>query len=287
MSGEIWGLEGGLLREKDDGLATSIPGVAPEEAPSAARIYDYLLGGYHNFEVDRAVARQFVGILPRAPFIMRANRAFVRRVVGLLVDQGVDQFLDVGSGIPTVGNVHEIAQGLNPAARVVYVDMDPVAVRHSEEILKGNPNTAVIQADVRDPRAILEHPEVSRLLDLGRPVAVLIASVLLFLPDDEEAYRVVGALRDALAPGSYLCISHATTEGASREEVEDSVKLYAATGNPMKLRSRAQIEEFFHGLEFLEPGLVYLPLWRPEDPDDLYHDEPHLAGNLGAVGRKP
>lgn len=279
------------MRKDEDGATASIPraatGGAPEEAPSAARIYDYLLGGYHNFEVDRAVARQFVGILPRAPFIMRANRAFVRRVVGFLVERGVDQFLDIGSGIPTVGNVHEIAQGLDPAARVVYVDVDPVAVRQSEEILKGNPNTAVIQADARDPQAILDNPEVSRLLDLGRPVAVLIASVLLFVPDDEEAYRVVRALRDASAPGSYLCISHATTEGSTKEEVEDSVKLYAASGNPMKLRSRAQIEEFFHGYELVEPGLVYLPVWHPEDPDDLFYDEPHRAGNLGAVGRKP
>jgi len=260
---------------------------APEETPSAARIYDYLLGGYHNFEVDRAIARRFVEILPRAPLIMRANRAFVRRVVGFLVEQGIDQFLDIGSGIPTVGNVHEIAQGIDPAARVVYVDVDSVAVRHSQEILKDNANTAVIQADAREARAILDHPEVSRLLDLGRPTAVLIASVLLFVPDDEEAYRVVRTMRDALAPGSYLGLSHATDEGASREEVEDSIKLYAAAGNPMKLRSRAQIEKFFDGFDLVEPGLVYLPLWRPEDPDDLFSDEPQRAGNLGAVGRKP
>ncbi len=263
------------------------PGTAPDETPSASRIYDYLLGGYHNFEVDRAVAQKFIEILPRAPLIMRANRAFVRRVVGFLVAQGIDQFLDIGSGIPTVGNVHEIAQRIDPSVRVVYVDMDPVAVRHSEEILKDNANTAVIQADARDTLAILDHPEVSRLLDLDRPVAVLIASVLLFLPDDDEAYRVVRTLREALAPGSYLGISHATTEGTSQEEAEDSIKLYAAAGNPIKLRSRAQIEGFFDDFDLVEPGLVYLPLWRSEDPDDLYYDEPQLAGNLGAVGLKP
>lgn len=193
MCANAYVLEECLLRKNDDGAPTSSLGAAPEETPSAARIYDYLLGGYHNFEVDRAVAREFVKILPRAPLIMRANRAFVRRVVGFLVSQGVDQFLDIGSGIPTVGNVHEIAQAMDPAARVVYVDVDPVAVRHSEEILKGNANTAVIQADARQARAILDHPEVSRLLDLGRPTAVLIASVLLFLPDDDEAYRVWSA----------------------------------------------------------------------------------------------
>ena len=260
---------------------------APEERPSAARIYDYLLGGYRNFEVDRVVARKFVEILPRAPLIMRANRAFVRRVVRFLVGQGIDQFLDIGSGIPTVGNVHEIAQGIDPSARVVYVDIDPIAVRHSEEILRENPDTAVIQADARDTQAILDHPEVLRLLDSDRPTAVLLNSVLLFLTDDEEAYRVVRTLRDALAPGSYIGLSHAAAESASREEVEDSVKLYAASGNPMKLRSRVEIEKFFDGLDLVEPGLVYLPLWRPESPDDLYLDQPRLSGNLGGVGRKP
>ncbi len=232
------------------------------------------------------VARKFVEILPRAPLIMRANRAFVPRVVKYLAGQGVDQFLDIGSGIPTVGNVQEIAQEIDPAARVVYVDIDPIAVRHSEEILRDNPNTAVIQADARDTQAILDHPEALRLLELSKPTAVLMNSVLLFLTYDEEAYRVVRALRDALAPGSYTGLSHAA-ESASREEVEDSVKLYAASGNPMKLRSRAEIERFFDGLDLVEPGLVYLPLWRPESPDDLYLDQPSLSGNLGAVGRKP
>ena len=259
----------------------------PDERPSAARIYDYLLGGYHNFEVDREVAQKLIEILPRAPLIMRANRAFVRRVVRFLVGQGIDQFLDIGSGIPTVGNVHEIAQEINPSARVVYVDIDPVAVRHGEEILRENPNTAVIHADAREPQAIINHPDVSRLLDLGKPTAVLITSVLLFLTDDDEAYRVVRTLRDALAPGSYLAISHAFSEVASPEQVEEVTKLYAAGGIPIKGRSRAQIERFFDGLDLVEPGLVYLPLWRPEDPDDLYYDQPHEALNLGAVARKP
>ena len=259
----------------------------PDERPSAARIYDYLLGGYHNFEIDREVAKRFIEILPRAPLIMRANRAFVRRVVRFLEGQGIDQFLDIGSGIPTVGNVHEIAQEINPSARVVYVDLDPVAVRHGEEILRENANTAVIEGDVREPQAILNHPEVSRLLDLGKPTAVLLTSVLLFLTDDDEAYRVVRTLRDALVPGSYLAISRATTEGASPEQVEEGRRLYAAAGSPIKLRSRAQIEKFLAGLDLVEPGLVYLPLWRPEGPDDLYYDQPQQAGNLGAVGRKP
>ena len=258
----------------------------PDERPSAARIYDYLLGGYHNFEVDREVAQKFIEILPRAPLIMRANRAFVRRVVKFLVGQGIDQFLDIGSGIPTVGNVHEIAQEINPSARVVYVDVDPVAVRHGEEILGENANTAIIQADAREPQAILNHPEVSRLLDFGKPTAVLITSVLLFLTDDDEACRVVRTLRDALAPGSYLAISHGAAESASQEEAENSVKLYAAAGSPFKLRSRAQIERFFDGFDLVEPGLVYLPLWRPEGPDDLYSDQPQQSGNHGGVGRK-
>jgi SAM-dependent methyltransferase len=257
------------------------------ERPSAARIYDYLLGGYHNFEVDREVARRFVEILPRAPLIMRANRAFVRRVVKFFVEQGIDQFLDIGSGIPTVGNVHEIAQEMNPSARVVYVDIDPVAVRHGEEILRENTNTVIIQADTREPQAILNHPDVARLLNFGKPVAVLITSVLLFLTEDDEAYRVVRTLRDALAPGSYIAISHPTNEGAPEEQEAEAGALYAAAGSPIRLRSRAEIERFFDGLDVIEPGLVFLPLWRPEDPDDLYYDQPEQAGMLSAVGRKP
>ena len=258
-----------------------------EERPSSARIYDYLLGGYHNFEVDRTVARNFIEILPSAPLIMKSNRGFLRRVVSFLLDQGVEQFLDLGSGIPTVGNVHEIVQRRNSTARIVYVDIDPVAVRQSEEILKDTPDAAAVQADIRNTKAILEHPETKRLLDFDKPVAVLITSVLLFVPEDEEAYSVVDTVREALAPGSYICISHGTPEGSSKEQVEQSQKLYSASGNPIKLRSQAEIRRFFDSLDLIEPGIVYLPQWRPEGPDDLLADEPEASGMFGGLGRKP
>ena len=256
------------------------------ERPSAARIYDYLLGGYHNFEADRTVANRFRELLPDIPLYMQANRAFLRRVVGYLVDQGVDQFLDLGSGKPTVGNVHEAAQAINPAARVVYVDIDPVAVRQSEEILKGNANAIALHGDVRQPETILEHPDVRRMLDFDKPVAVLLMAILLFVTEDEDVKRTVRVLRDALAPGSYLAISHPTDDNLPQEQVEKARNLYAASGNPVNIRSFGQIKSFFDGLELVEPGLVYVSQWRPEEDNDLF-DQPASSGYYGGVGRKP
>jgi hypothetical protein len=258
----------------------------PDERPSAARIYDYLLGGYHNFEVDRVVAERFRKLLPNIPLYMQANRAFLRRVVTFLVEEGVDQFLDMGSGIPTVGSVHEVAQKINPSVRVVYVDLDPVAVRHSEEILRGNPNATVIRADVRQPEAILANPEVRRLLDPDKPTAVLLLAMLLFVTDDEEAYRLVGTVSDALAPGSYVAISHPTADNLPQKETEQAKTLYGSTGNPVTIRTYDQVERFFAGLELVEPGLVYVSSWRPEGPDDLFVDQPVSSGYYGGVGRK-
>jgi SAM-dependent methyltransferase len=261
-----------------------------DERPNPARIYDYLLGGFHNFEVDRAAGRQFAERLPDAVLGMRVNRAFLRRAVGFLADQGIDQFLDLGSGIPTVGNVHEVAQQANPSARVVYVDNEPVAVRHSLTILEDNSNATAILGDMRQPELILNHPETERLLDLNKPTAVLLLSVLLFVTDDEEAYRIVRVYRDALAPGSYIAITHPTEEDVPPEKLEQARKLYAiyaAMGTPVNIRSYAQIERFFEGLELIEPGVVRVPLWRPEGPEDLLLDKPESAGYYGGVGRKP
>jgi len=249
-------------------------------------MYDYMLGGYHNFEADRVAARNFVEILPNAPLFMRTNRAFLRRVVSYLTDSGIDQFLDIGSGLPTVGSVHEILQEKNPSARVVYVDIDPVAVRHTEEILKGNAKAIAIQGDLRQPEAILEHPDVRRMLAFDKPIAVLLLSILLFVTEDEEAYRVVRVLREHLAPGSYVAISHPTSKGVSPEEEKRGKALYAAIGSPVNVRSRAQIERFFDGLELVDPGLDHLPLWRPEGPTDLFLDQPESSQYYGGVGRK-
>jgi SAM-dependent methyltransferase len=259
---------------------------ADPERPSAARIYDYLLGGFHTFEVDRAAAQKITGLLPDMPLYMRTNRTFLRRIVRFLTDQGIDQFLDLGSGIPTVGNVHEIAQQANPSARVVYVDNEPVAVTHSSTILEDNPKATVIQADIRQPEVILGHPETQRLLDFNKPTAVLLLSVLLFVTD-EEAYRVVRSMREALVSGSYISISHPTDDDTPPDEGEQAKKLYAAMGTPVRVRSYNEVEKFFEGLELLEPGLVYVPLWRPEGPDDLFLKDPELSAYYAGVGRKP
>lgn len=256
------------------------------DIPNPARMYDYFLGGYHNFEADRAAARKVIETNPNTLLVMQANRAFVRRAVRYLIEVGVRQFLDVGSGIPTVGNVHEVAQNMAVDARVVYVDAEPVAVRHSEMLLRDNPNASAIRVDARDTKEMLEHGEVRRLINFAEPVGILICSVLPFIPNDEEAYAIVCTLSEALPVGGYLAISHATFEGTSQEEIEAIRGLYGNTSNPVQMRSKANIEVFFEGLEFVEPGLVNVPQWRPESPDDPFYDRPELSSNYGAVGYK-
>ncbi len=254
------------------------------DRPSAARMYDYYLGGSHNFAIDRHAAEQAVAMWPDLPLIMQANRAFLRRAVRFLVAQGITQFLDIGSGIPTVGNVYEVAQAADPGSRVVYVDIDPVAVAHSRAILADNPGAAVVHGDARDPERLLGQEEVQRLLDLHQPVAVLMVALLHFVPDDEDASRLVRRLRDAVASGSYLAISHASAEGRPAES-ESHMQLYAQTSTPMLMRSRRAIERFFDGLQLVEPGVVYLPVWRPESPDDVDEHPERFTGFAG-VGRK-
>jgi SAM-dependent methyltransferase len=265
---------------------TWIPDGISIDKPSPARIYDYLLGGYHNFEADRIVAESMIEIYPDMRLGAQAGRAFLRRVVKFLVAQDIDQFLDIGSGIPTVGNVHEVAQAGNPTARVVYVDIDPVAIAHSRAILQDNPNATAIRGDLRQPDQVLTHAEVRNLLDLDQPVGVLLISVLHYLTDDDEAYGAVRALRDAVAPGSYLAIGHASFEGAERETYERVSDDYRKSTADNKMRSYAQIQQFFEGFELIEPGLVRPPLWRPEGPDDVFLDQPERLMGFGGVGRK-
>jgi len=259
----------------------------PLDTPSVARMYDYWLGGFHHFAVDRAAAEELVALYPALPQVARANRAALRRVVTFLAEQGIDQFLDIGSGIPTVGNVHEVAQGINPAACVVYVDNDPVAVEHSRAILDDNPLAMVVEADARQPEGLLAHPEVQRLLDFGRPVAVLLLALLHFIPNDVEADRVVRTLRDALAPGSYLAISHATHGHLPGETTARAERLYTRFTAGGKYRTPSAIARFFNGLTLIEPGFVYAPLWHPETPDDPFLDRPMESVNLVGVGRVP
>lgn len=256
------------------------------ERPSAARMYDYYLGGAHNFAIDRQAADQALALWPELPLIMQANRAFLRRAIQYLSDRGIDRFLDIGSGIPTVGNVHEIALAANPAARVVYVDLDPVAVAHSRAILGDEPRVTVVQADARRMGELLAHPAVRELLAPGRPVAALLLALLHFIPDDAAADALVRQVRDALPPGSYLALSHASTEGMPAES-EVHERLYARTATPMRMRTRAEIARFFAGMEPVEPGVVYLPLWRPEGPDDLFLAAPERCTGFAGVAGRP
>jgi hypothetical protein len=259
----------------------------PLDKPNVARMYDYYLGGYHNFAIDRQAAEAVIAAYPDFPVAMRANRAFLRRAVKFLATQGICQFLDIGSGIPTVGNVHDVAQRAQPSARVVYVDSDPVTVAHSSAILGATANVAALQADAHLPATILEHPITNGLLDFRQPVAVLLLTVLHFVTDDAAALRTVRALRDALVPGSYLVISHGTREHDAPPEVKEQVlRLYRGTSNPAKPRSATELQQFFEGFKLVEPGLVFTPLWRPENTADPLHMHPERAATYAGVGQK-
>ncbi|WP_217168550.1 SAM-dependent methyltransferase [Streptomyces sp. AC512_CC834] len=253
--------------------------------PSVSRIYDFYLGGSHNFEVDREAARRAMEFMPGLPKIMQANRAFMRRAVRFAADEGIDQFLDIGSGIPTFGSVHEVAGRSCPGARVVYVDHDPVAVAHSEAVLAGNDDADVVAGDLLKPREILAAPQVRRLIDLNRPVALLLVAILHFVEDADDPYAAVAELSDALAPGSLLVLTHASYEGIPlpAERAEGAVDVYNNIRNPLIMRSREEIARFFEGYDMVEPGLVPMPRWRPEGP--LEDDDPYAYSGFAGVGR--
>lgn len=254
------------------------------DRPSAARVYDFYLGGSHNFAVDREMARRAVQMWPDLPVIMRANRAFLRRAVHYLLGQGVTQFVDLGSGIPTVGNVHEIAQAGAAQARVVYVDIDPVAVAHSRAILARDARTAVVLGDLCDVDAVWREAARTELIDPGRPVGVLMVAVLHFVPDCADPRSVIERYRAAMAPGSFLVMSHATFEGQP-DQAGPHVALYRQTPTPMTMRSHAEVCALLDGFELVAPGVVHLPQWRPRPGEGPVADPQRFAG-LAAVGRR-
>ncbi|WP_028814364.1 SAM-dependent methyltransferase [Streptomyces flavidovirens] len=254
--------------------------------PSVSRIYDFYLGGSHNFEVDREAARKAMEFMPGLPKIMQANRAFMRRAVRFAADEGITQFLDIGSGIPTFGNVHEVAQAANPEARVAYVDHDPVAVAHSRAVLAGNDRAGIAAADLRKPQDILSSPVVGGLIDFDRPVALLLVAVLHFVEDADDPQCAVDTLRDALAPGSLVILTHASYEGVPlpEEQVGGTVGVYKSIKNPLVMRPREEVARFFEGYEMVEPGLVPMAEWRPETP--LSQEDPFAFSGFAGVGRK-
>ncbi|WP_432840883.1 SAM-dependent methyltransferase [Dactylosporangium sp. CA-092794] len=264
----------------------------PEWAPdgvdinvaNAARMYDYSLGGFHNFAVDREMVDKVVSMVPNARQIGLANRAFLGRVVRRLVAGGVKQFLDIGSGIPTLANVHQVAQQVNPEARVMYVDIDPVAVAHGRALLADNPLTDTILGDVRSPDEIVRHPEVTGLIDFSEPVAVLLIAVLHFVPDADDPAGIVRRFREAVRPGSFIALSHGTMPPERKEDTEAVTGVYQRTSTPLHLRTVEEVRGLLDGLEIVEPGIVPVTDWHPEPEDEGTERRPEV---LAAVGRKP
>jgi len=251
--------------------------------PHPARMYNVFLGGKDNYAADQAAAAEVLRAAPEVRVTAVENRAFVARAVRYLVGEaGLRQIIDIGTGIPSAGAVHEVADQVAPGVKVAYVDNDPIVHVHAQALLSKHGTTCIVLADVRQPTAILAHPQVAELIDFSEPVAVLLAAVLHFVTDAERPGQIVATLRDALVPGSYLALSHATgdfrTESATR-----AAAVYDTATSPMNLRGRGQITELFDGFEILDPGIVPMPMWRPDGKQPRETDI--VLGYCG-VGRK-
>jgi len=262
--------------EADAGFDSTIPNVA--------RVYDYMLGGKDNFAADRQLAEQLLAEFPVSSWIARQNRAFLGRAVRYCAEQGIDQFLDVGSGLPTMDNVHEVARRVIPGATVMYVDNDRVALAHAKALLATSPGVSAHWGDVREPGKILADVRDSGLIDLSRPIVVLLAAILHFIADDEDPAGIVQVFRDAMPAGSYLVLSHATHDTLPEESAR-ARNMYRDRGASSSLatRSRADIAAFFTGLELVDPGLAFTSQWRPEDLEQISEPTDLYAG----VARKP
>ncbi|WFE19589.1 SAM-dependent methyltransferase [Solwaraspora sp. WMMD937] len=260
--------------------------------PSVARVYDYMLGGKDNFAVDRQAGQMALQVTPDGPLAARANRGFLRRAVRHLVaEAGVRQFLDIGSGLPTQGNVHEIAHQVDPQVRVVYVDSDPMVLAHGRALLDSSPMTTVVQADTRDPGQILANPDVQSMIDMDQPVGLLMLGILHHLGDDEDPAGVATVYRDAVPSGSYLALSHFHNPGDSQPEAARKAfvveKIFNQTLGTGRWRQRDEILGYFGDFEMLEPGLVPLAQWRPDPDDEPSEQTDTYYTFVGGVARKP
>jgi hypothetical protein len=249
-----------------------------------ARVYDYWLGGKDNYAADRSAAEALIAVRPAIVRDIRANRAFMRRTVAYLAAGGVRQFLDIGTGIPTKPNLHEVAQGVAPDARIVYADNDPVVLAHARALLVSTPEgtTSYLHADLRDPGMILQ--EAARTLDFAQPTAVILASILQLISDTEDPYGIVARLMSSVARGSYLVLTHPASDIYGELVAESARRYNESVATPLTLRTFNQVSSFFDGLELVDPGIVQCHRWRPEPGDSV--DDYDVAG-WGAVARKP
>jgi O-methyltransferase involved in polyketide biosynthesis len=258
--------------------------------PHPARTWDYYLGGKDNFAADRAVADKVIAAWPGMRVSARESRKFIGRAVQYLAGEaGIDQFLDIGSGLPTASNVHEVAQAINPAARVVYVDNDPLVLVHARALLTSSPEgkCAYIQADLRDPETILSAPATRATLDFTRPIALMLVSVVHFLLPEDEPERIIKTLVDALPSGSYVASSHGSTEYGTQEEADAVIRPIHASGVRIAPRDSADFGKLvFEGLSLVSPGVVLVPEWRP-NPNGGPRPGAREVGMNAGVGRKP
>lgn len=273
------------MSELGDGVAPAewMPQQLDTGVATAARIYDYLLGGKDNFPTDRDVAEQLLTIAPEARNNALANRAFMGRALRFLAGEGFDQFLDIGIGLPGPGGTVETVRAVSGDARIVGVDNDPLVLAHARARPSDFGPATIVTADLRDPKSILAHPEVRSVIDFDRPVVVLLVAILHFVGDADDPHGIVRTLMDAVVPGSCLILSHATGN-SNPEKVSATVGTYEKSTTSLTLRPVDEIARFFDGLELLEPGLVTLPWWRPEG--DVPEGSDKVLINCG-VARKP
>jgi len=252
----------------------------------SARVYDYWLGGKDNFAADRALGDAIMAAVPTIKTMARANRDFLRRAVRYLAAEvGIRQFLDIGTGIPTAGNTHEVAQEIASDARVVYVDNDPIVLAHARALMTSHDAgaTAFIGADLHEPQKILADPKLAATIDLGQPVALMLVAILMFFRDEDNPRRMVSTLVDALPSGSYVAITHPTAD-FNADAMAGAVAAAEHAGITLVPRSHAETEAFLTGLDLVEPGVVPVLAWRPDGGPPT---DPHMAYYYAAVGRKP
>lgn len=265
------------------------PGFAPSQIdtsrPHPARMYDYYLGGKDNYLVDREAAATVLQALPEVRDMARENRAFMQRAVRYLTGQaGIRQIIDIGTGIPAAGNVHEVARQAHPGVRVAYVDNDPIVHVHANALLTGQGEAGIVLADLRDPVGILTHPRIRELIDFDEPVALMLVAIMHFISDEEGPGQIIAALRDALTSGSYLALSHGTADFHDPAISDRATAVYTKATAPLVLRSHEQVTAMFDGWKLIDPGLVQVPLWRPDGKPPRSRDLAKI-GIYGGVGR--